>query len=195
MFGSWSLACAGYNMGEHGLEKRVKKQEVKDYYRLHLPNETQRYVPRAIAAKLILSDPARFGFDMKPEDYYAPMSFDRIKLKAKYTTPLTIIAKASSTYYKEIKDLNPQLLREDIPKGEHIVFLPKGSAKGFAKKYHPLIAKYRKTLKPTTYVVKRGDSLTVIARKHNMSLWQLCKLNKISTKANIHPGQKLVVSQ
>ncbi|NDV18088.1 transglycosylase SLT domain-containing protein [Pseudodesulfovibrio sp. JC047] len=193
MFNSWTLACAGYNMGEQGLKKQIEKQEVKDYYRLHLPMETQRYIVRAIAAKLLLSDPVRYGFDVRPEEYYSPMAFDRIKLKAKYPTPVTIVAKAAKTYYKTIRDLNPQLLRDTIPQGEHILYLPQGAAEGFAKRYHPLIAKYRKTLAPRTYVVRRGDSLTAIAHTHDMTLWQLCKLNKLSTKATIRPGQKLVV--
>ena len=194
-FGSWTMACAAYNMGENGLEKQVKKQEVKDYYRLHLPTETQRYVLRAIAAKLIMSDPARYGFDLRPTDFYPPTKFDRIKLKAKYPTPVTIVAKAAGTYYKTIRDLNPQLLGDVIPKGEHILFLPEGASEEFADRYHPLIAKYRKQLQPDTYVVKSGDSLTAIARKHNMSLWQLCKLNKLSTRSTIRPGQKLYLSK
>ncbi|EGB15013.1 Lytic transglycosylase catalytic [Pseudodesulfovibrio mercurii] len=192
-FGSWTLACAGYNMGEQGLEKQIEMQEVKDYYHLHLPEETQRYVLRAIAAKLILTDPARYGFDLHPDDYYKPGRFDRVKLRAKYPTPLTLVAKAAGTYYKTIRDLNPQFLGEIIPPGQHTLFLPEGSSGEFAERYHPLMAKYRETLKPETYVVKQGDSLTEIARQHDMSLYQLCKLNKLSRRATIHPGQKLLV--
>lgn len=194
-FGSWTLACAAYNMGENGLVKQVKKQEVKDYYHLHLPTETQRYVLRAIAAKLIMADPAQYGFDLHPGDYYAPIRFDRIKLKAKFPTPVAIVAKASGTYYKTIRDMNPQILGDIVPRGEHVLFLPEGAANNFADNYRPLIAKYRKQFQPATYTVKRGDSLTVIARRHNMSLWQLCRLNRLTTKSTIRPGQKLYLSK
>ena len=194
-FGSWTMACAAYNMGENGLDKQVEKQEIKDYYRLHLPMETERYVLRAIAAKLIMSDPARYGFDLRPGDYYAPLRFDRIRLKAKYPTPVTLVAKAASSYYKIIRDLNPQLLGDVIPKGEHILFLPEGASEEFPDKYHPLITQYRKQLQPDTYVVKSGDSLTAIARRHNMTLWNLCKLNKLNTRSTIRPGQKLYLSE
>jgi len=193
MFGSWTLACAAYNMGEQGLQKRIEKQEVKDYYHLHLPRETQRYILRAIAAKLILSDPSRYGFDLQPGDYYPPQRFDRIRLKAKWSTPITLVAKSAGTYYKTIKDLNPQLLNDIIPRGEHTLFLPEGAARGFAKRYQPLIAKYRASFKGNTYVVKRGDTMTAIAKKKNVPLWRLLKANNLTSRSTIRPGQKLVI--
>lgn len=45
-----------------------------------------------------------------------------------------------------------------------------------------------------SYVVKRGDSLFRIAQQHNMSIDQLCKLNKINSKTVLQPGTKLLVS-
>ena len=50
-----------------------------------------------------------------------------------------------------------------------------------------------KTGKNKTYVVMRGDSLFAIAQKHQMSVDQLCRLNKITRKAVLHPGVKLLV--
>ena len=43
------------------------------------------------------------------------------------------------------------------------------------------------------YVVERGDSLYSVAQKHDMTLDQLCELNKITTKTVLHPGGKLLV--
>jgi len=193
MFGSWTLACAAYNMGEIGLQKRIKHQEVSDYYKLDLPNETERYIFRAIAAKLLLADPARYGFNLQPGDYYRPIPFDRVRLKTRYSAPIVIIAKAAGSYFKAIKDLNPQLLNNVVPGGDHTLFLPPGAAKGFAKRYQPLITKYRKTYKGRSYTVKRGDNLTQIARKNKIPLWKLLKLNNLHRRSVIRPGQKLVI--
>lgn len=194
-FGSWSLACAAYNMGEKGLAKRIKQQDIRDYYRLDLPTETERYVLRAVAAKLILADPARYGFHLKPEDYYTPRKYERVRLKHRKPVPVSIVAKASGTYYKHIRDLNPQILGDTIPGGNHILFLPKGAARKFQKDYNKLVKVYRTESRPTTYIVRSGDSLTRIAQRHNMSLNQLLRINGLKRRSVIHPGQRLVIAQ
>ncbi len=57
----------------------------------------------------------------------------------------------------------------------------------------PKAAESRKQSKNKVYVVERGDSLFSIAQSHDMTLDQLCKLNKITTKTVLHPGAKLLV--
>jgi LysM repeat protein len=43
------------------------------------------------------------------------------------------------------------------------------------------------------YKVTRGETLTAIARKHDITVKELCALNNISPNHKIYPGQKLVV--
>jgi LysM repeat protein len=43
------------------------------------------------------------------------------------------------------------------------------------------------------YTVRRGETLFAIARKHDLTLKELCALNNISSKHKIYPGQRLVV--
>ena len=45
-----------------------------------------------------------------------------------------------------------------------------------------------------TYVVAKGDSLFSISQKHNMTLDELCQMNKITRKTVLHPGMKLLVN-
>ncbi len=44
------------------------------------------------------------------------------------------------------------------------------------------------------YVVRRGDSLYRVAKKYNLSIKELCRLNKISPKQAIRPGQRLLIA-
>jgi LysM repeat protein len=53
--------------------------------------------------------------------------------------------------------------------------------------------KNRKEGKQKYYVIEKGDSLFRVAQKHDMTLDQLCKLNKITTKTVLHPGEKILV--
>jgi len=45
----------------------MRHQGVSSYYQLALSDETERYVFRALAAKLILSEPERHGFEVPHE--------------------------------------------------------------------------------------------------------------------------------
>lgn len=46
---------------------------------------------------------------------------------------------------------------------------------------------------PVYYKVRKGDTLSKIAAKHNISLSKLLKLNKMTTKTKIYPGNKIRV--
>ncbi|HSF03879.1 MAG TPA: lytic transglycosylase domain-containing protein, partial [Solirubrobacterales bacterium] len=72
MFRSWPLALAAYNAGEGRVQAALRQQEVSNYYQLALPAETERYVFRVLAAKLILSSPERYGFHVESEQRYGP---------------------------------------------------------------------------------------------------------------------------
>ena len=45
------------------------------------------------------------------------------------------------------------------------------------------------------YKVRQGDSLFKIAQKHGITVKELCRLNKITSKTVIRPGQKLLVAR
>src|SRR5690606_40302762 len=68
--GSWTLAAAAYNAGNAGISRRLKEQNVTDYYDLLLGEETGRYVFRIVALKEILSNPNKYGFNFREKDLY-----------------------------------------------------------------------------------------------------------------------------
>nr|VFJ46566.1 MAG: LysM domain-containing protein [Candidatus Kentron sp. DK] len=193
-FGSWTLAAAAYNMGENGLKSRIETQKTKNYYHLYLPLETQRYLFRILSIKLILSDPERYGFYFTDGDRYSPLSFDRVLVKVNSFLPLQLIAEASSTYLKKIKDLNPEIRGYELPRGSYSILIPKGAGEKFLARLAPLVAKYKPKRRARTYVVKHGDNLSGIAKKHGVKVSDLKRWNqKLGKARHIYPGQRLVV--
>jgi LysM repeat protein len=51
-----------------------------------------------------------------------------------------------------------------------------------------------KTKKRTYHEVRQGETLSRIAEKYNITVERLCRLNKITPKTVIRPGQRLLVS-
>lgn len=195
LFGSWTLAAAGYNMGEDGLMAEILEQGTNDFYRLYLPLETQRFIFRILSIKQIFSDPKKYGFDFADQDFYSPLEFDEIRVECPHETPIRIIALAAGTDFKAIKDLNPELRGHHLPAGVHTLLVPKGASKGFQEKYRQSLKSYLSAKKDRIYVVRPGDSLSAIAERHGVPLLSLIIWNRLDARHPIHPGQKLIIHQ
>ncbi len=65
-YGSWTMAAASYNNGISGLDEQVSIQKETNYYDLLLNEETARYIFRIVSLKLIMTDPAEYGFKVDP---------------------------------------------------------------------------------------------------------------------------------
>ena len=193
LLGSWTLAAAAYNMGEQGLQSEILAQQTDDYYDLYLPLETQRYVLRIVAAKLVLSEPDAYGFQFSQEDLYPALQFEDLKLHCFQETPISIVAQAANTSFKKIKDLNPEIRGHFLAVGSHRLLVPKGAADGFQERYKLLVEHWKAENKEHIYVVKEGDNLSVIAERFNVPLPALIIWNRLEKNKHIYPGDQLVI--
>lgn len=107
-YGSWSMAAASYNMGRRSLSNQIERQKCSIYYDLLLGDESGRYVYRLIAIKLILENPAEYGFYIKNNEKYAPIPFTIVEIDSSINN-LADFAHANGTNYKILKELNPWL--------------------------------------------------------------------------------------
>jgi membrane-bound lytic murein transglycosylase D len=131
-FRSWPLALAGYNAGEGRVEDALRRQGVATYYQVALPSETERYVFRALAAKLILSEPERYGFQVPSEQLYQPLEADTVEVSVRNRLAVADLARAGGSFYREIRELNPGIVQDYLPKGRYLIRIPKGRAGQFA---------------------------------------------------------------
>jgi len=195
LFGSWTLAAAAYNMGEAGLQEDKTIQKVDSYYEFYLPPETERYIFKIISIKLIFSNPSRYGFHLQEDDYYQPLTFDKVKITLVSRTPLYLVAQASGTYFKQIKNLNPEIRGDELPEGTHVIAVPQGAGENFHSRFASLAAKWQQEYKMHIYIVKKGDSLSTIAERFHVSLPSLMAWNALTPDSFIRPGEKLVIYQ
>lgn len=107
-FGSWTSAAAAYNCGENGLSKRLQSQQQESYYELLLNQETQRYVFRILAVKLILQHPQDYGFYVRRCDTYPELPFEEVQLTGQ-NVDLVQFAIDHGTTYKVLRTMNPWL--------------------------------------------------------------------------------------
>jgi hypothetical protein len=106
--GNWTLAAAAYHAGNYGIEKRLKEQMVDSYYDVLAGENTERYIPRIVAAKEILSNPEKYGFVFTKDDLYELGPTYVVKVDTAITN-IADFALKFDTNYKELKMYNPWL--------------------------------------------------------------------------------------
>lgn len=130
-YGSWTMAAASYNNGFSGLSEQVDIQKETNYYDLLLNEETARYVFRIAALKLIMSEPAAYGFDVRENDLYKPIRYRDVIVN----TPVPSFeqfARQYETNYKILKFLNPWLRKPFLTNSEgreYVIRIPEEGAR------------------------------------------------------------------
>ncbi len=107
-YGSWANVAATFNAGMRGVERQIERQKTNSYYDLLFSEETQRYVYRIIALKLVLENPAKYNFEIADDEKYPKIETTEVEINM----PVTDFADFALKYginYKLLKDFNPWL--------------------------------------------------------------------------------------
>ncbi len=193
MFGSWELALAAYNCGEGCVSRAIAKNQAAglptDYLSLKLPAETRDYVPKLMAVKEIVSDPAMVGMSLSSipnQAYFTKVSLQNpidVKLAAKLADiPLTQFESLNPAYKKPI-------VRSDTPQQ---ILLPVDKADAFTtnlKNYDQPLVSWQ------AYSAKAGDSAVGIAKKFGVTLAWLKQHNEfaVNRKGKLTEDHTLLV--
>jgi hypothetical protein len=125
-YGNWTLAAASYNGGRGGVDEQIDIQHQNNYYDLLLSEETARYIFRAVAYKLVITDPESFGFKIPKKDLFPEFSYYEVKVDTT-VTDFSAFAHKFGTNYKILKLLNPWLRKPYLtPKSnkEYMIKIP-----------------------------------------------------------------------
>src|SRR5580704_17168323 len=176
--GDWLLAIAAYNCGELNVERALNYNRAKgrplDFWSLKLPLETRAYVPKLLAMKRLIADPARYGlaFSKIPNQ----PRFERVETLGQIDMKLA--AELAGMNFDDLYELNPAFHRwATDPAGPHFLLVPIDSVALFRQNNVQLTPVER--LRATHYRVAPGDSVASVARKVNTTIAVLREMNDL----------------
>ncbi len=191
--GDWPLALASYNGGPGRVERAIRRAKTDDFWSLasssrYLPRETREYVPMILAAVIVARNPTHYGFTVDPVD---PLQYDKVTLPV--PVDLRKVAEWTGASVEEIQSLNPELRRWTTPlkDDDYQIKVPVGTAAQLTEKIAS--APPHELLALSEYIVRRGDTLTTIARRLKVSWQDVADANNLTKRSIIRPGQRLVV--
>lgn len=197
MFGDWLTAIAAYNCGEQNVLRTINSQKINyldQFWDLYsrLPRETARYVPRFLATLHIVNDPASYGFDLPEPDQ--PIPFEVVQVER--SVRLSDLERSLGLPAGVLEELNPELRHRSTPKAAYDLRVP--AARG-AQVVVALdaVPQFTPPVEDATGVhrVRRGETLSTIARRYGTSAERLRRLNNLSNPNRLSVGQRLRVPQ
>jgi membrane-bound lytic murein transglycosylase D len=194
IFGDWTTALAAYNCGEGRVLRCIRNQKVNyldNFWDLYerLPRETAFYVPKFLAVLHILKDPEACGFTLPPVDVKTETRTVTIDKQ----THLKTISRHTGVPYSLLKEINPSLRYSVTPDRPFSFRIPKGKAEVLLSKlgdmpvWHPPVPRF------VVHRVRRGESLSVIARRYGTSVRSIMRLNGLRSSHFIRTGWRLKI--
>ena len=112
MLGSWSNVAAAYNMGPTAFRRKQKSQGKQRYYDLELNKETNYYIYKMIAIKLLNEDRIKFGFRNR---YVRPINLPKRKYLDSTISNIELLLKDRQISKEHFKVTNPWIVSDSIP--------------------------------------------------------------------------------
>jgi membrane-bound lytic murein transglycosylase D len=191
--GDWHLVLAAYNGGQGRVQRAMKRSGLDDFWALsrtqkYLPKETREYVPLILAAMVVGRNPAQYGFELAPVE---ALAYEKVPVPR--AIDIRRVAEWTGTSLDEIQALNPELRRWTTPVRypDYEVKVPTGTGEQFRARLASASTDDFSTLH--WHTVKRGETLTTIARKLRVAKTELAAANNLSTRARVRIGQELII--
>ena len=193
MFGDWHLALASYNGGPGRVQRAMKRSNRNDFWKLssstrYLPRETRDYVPLILAAIVVARNPVQYGLNVAVPEI--PKSEQIVVYNP---VDLRKVSEWAGVPVETIQELNPELRRWITPvrEADYALNVPEGTGELilsalWAADPEELVAFNRHT-------VKKGETISTIAKKLKVSRTDLAEANYLKTTAKLVAGQQLII--
>ncbi|MDT8408767.1 MAG: LysM peptidoglycan-binding domain-containing protein [Wenzhouxiangellaceae bacterium] len=183
----WALALAAYNAGQGRVRRAINRNVARGrgtaWHELPLPRETLGYVPKLNGLGCLFKNPEQFGFEL-------PRLKDQPRIAAlELSEPVDLVSLAllAGLDLAELVGLNPGLNRHlTPPSGTYHLIVPLERAE---QTRAALVDLPRESALGWQQVrVRRGDSLSLLAQRHNTSMDALRRINGLQ-------GDRLIAGQ
>ena len=187
--GDWLLALAAYNAGEGAVKRAIEANQKEalgtTFWDLKLPAETQAYVPKILALSRVISDPETYQVKLRKINNTPQLVRVVVKPEVNLADAVTVTGISTEDFYR----FNPAF-KPDIPPPAQTyhLLLPLDKAEILVDNLPGT-----QLMAPRKVVVKKGDTLSIIAQRHGVSHVKLAQWNKLSGKSVLKTGQQLIV--
>jgi membrane-bound lytic murein transglycosylase D len=190
-FGDWYLALASYNAGEGRIRSAIRRSGSRDFWRIagtrYIRRETKNYVPAILAATMLAKDPEKHGLTYTPEPQ---VIYDTIAVEG--AVDLQVLSRCGAFDIETLRQLNPALRRGQTPPGTTTALrVPPGT--GATMLAALALVPPGERLLYVRHVVRRGDTLSVIAGRYGVSVGDIQLANRMGRRTTIHVGQELTI--
>ncbi len=196
IFGKWYLAAIAYNCGSGKLVDAIKEAGTDDLTVLldedkkYISKESRDFMRKIIALAIIGRD-ENFLLDGKNEHLLNRAIANPIStVKLASGESLHRVSKMLGMPIEDLQKLNRHLKHDFTPpnRGEYDIYIPYMKLSDFKQRYKKQPVQY--TYK--VYTVVKGDNLSYLCQKYNVSPKTLLDLNKLKN-ARLKPKQKILI--
>jgi membrane-bound lytic murein transglycosylase D len=203
--GDWQATVMAYNAGEYrvaGALRRSGSRRVSaaDGLPAGLSNITYDYVSKLQALSCLVAEPQRANLVLPEDEVFERLAAVPVDARA---VSLEHVARRAGLEAAQLRALNPAYRSGLIASGApRVLLMPLSAAAGVARvdvagpgPASPVAADTEVAARDpetsATHEVRRGDTLSEIARRYGVTLDALRKLNGLGNRSMIRPGQVL----
>ncbi|MCX8110366.1 MAG: transglycosylase SLT domain-containing protein [Syntrophorhabdaceae bacterium] len=123
-FKDWLIAMAAYNAGAGRIREAIANQNIRDFFDLFLPEETERYIFRIMSLKEIILNREKYGIRIDENTFYKPVALKEVVIETSKEIHLTVLSESMALPFKAFRDYNLHLRRYRLPKGVYSINVP-----------------------------------------------------------------------
>jgi membrane-bound lytic murein transglycosylase D len=205
MLGTWPLALTAYNHGANGMARAVRDTGTRDIGVIISDYKGPRFgfASRNFYAQFMAS----LEVEQDAERYFGSLSlahqpeFDEYEMSA--YVDADVIASSLGIGLEDLRHDNPALQsaiwsgNKRIPKGYVLKVDKTAFNVNFVAAINSIPAAefYSAQVPDVSYIVRRGDSLSVIASRYDTSVSELVAINQLRNRNALRIGQKIILPQ